>query len=149
MADLVQNSQLVVGTNVQSLTKVAGEGINAGMPCYLNGGGGDGRIYKARASGNALVAGQYGLFIALTTSYAGQPITVMTGGGTVVLGATDGNGVNGTQTNGQIYCVSYNAGAIAPASDLNSGCRSTVLGVLVASTLVPVTPFLATNAAHP
>ena len=142
MADLTQNSQLVVGTSVQSITKIAGGTINAGMPCYLNGGGADGYVYAATASGNAAQAGQYGLFIALQTSYAGQPIVIMTGGGTLVMGDSDG-------VNGQIYAVSYNAGRIAPVTDLNSACKTTVLGVRVAGALTPVSPFLATNSTHP
>lgn len=147
MADLIQNSQLVVGTGTQTVQKIAGGTVNAGMPCYLNGGGGDGYVYAASASGNLAQTGFYGLYISLATAYAGQPVTLMTGGGSINLGTTDGNGSNGASVNGQIYCVSYNAGRIAPAGDLNSGCKTILLGVLVASVLNPA--FLSTNQAHP
>ena len=142
MADLVQNAALVVNNNVPNRQYTAGETINAGNCCYLNGGGGDGKVYNAKASGNAAQAGLYGIFIALNTAYASQPVQCANqrDTGTITLGASG--------TNGQIYCVSYNAGAVAPATDLNNACLTTLLGVIVNNNqLIP--GFLFSNATHP
>ncbi len=145
MSDLSQNTtNVAVGTpsstftgfvggtsltiNVQSITKIAGGTINAGMPVYQDA---NNAWQKALASGNSTQSGNTATAIALDSSQTGQPI-VLFRQGYINLGAT--------LTVGQTYVVSNNAGGIAPISDLATNSYVTILGVAINTSYLSTPP---------
>ena len=87
---------------------------------------------RAKASGTVQEAGSNNYGIALATAAAADArISVAGPGCTVALGA----GAIGT-----IYCISATAGKIAPAADMASTNKVTILGVGVATNRLVLTP---------
>lgn len=100
---------------------IAGAGITAGQPVYLDTVAGTYKLTDANAVATAAAAG-----IALHGALAGQPIKVQTSGD-LTLGAGAAPAV------GIVYCVSAAAGGISPIASLTSLDYTTILGVGIAS----------------
>lgn len=106
----------------------AGEAFTAGASVYKN--SADGKWYKAKASGTADQAGATDLGIALATAdAAGARVSVAKAGAVVALG---------TGAAGGIYVVSATAGKIAPAADLASTNKATIIGLGIGSNQIVV-----------
>lgn len=102
----------------------AGATITAGQPVYLDSADGKLKLADANAASAdaATVKG-----IALQGASAGQPLKTQTSG-PITIGAT--------VTQGTIYVLSATAGGIAPAADLATGHRVTVLGVATSASVL-------------
>ena len=129
MADLTitaANVSLVSGAH--DVDCIAGEAFVAGASVYLS--STDGKWYKAKSSGNADQAGATDLGVALATAdAAGARVSVAKPGSVVALG---------TGAAGGIYVVSATAGKIAPAADLASTNKATVIGLGIGSNQIVV-----------
>lgn len=118
MADITVTAASVVpvaGFGFLDLT--AGASITAGQTVYLD--TANSNVAKlADADASALTATVAG--IALHSASSGQPLKVITSG--------DLN-PGATLTAGKIYVQSATAGGIAPAADLTTGWRTSIVGV--------------------
>lgn len=120
MTDLaITAAQVQPGTTDASFAQgTAGATITAGQTVYLDSSSG---TYKpANATTSAATAAVVG--VALNGASSGQPLKIQVGG-TLTLGAGAAPAV------GTVYCQSTNNGGIAPAVDLATGMRTSILGV--------------------
>ena len=120
MADLsITAAQVLPGADAILEHGTAGAAVTPGQPVYKD--ASDHKWKLADADSTSAIASARG--VAVSQSAAdGQSISVQTGG-TLTLGAGAGPAV------GTIYVLSGTAGGIAPAADLASGDRTTILGV--------------------
>lgn len=118
MADLtITAANVAKGTNATIAYGTAGAAITAGQTLYID--TANSNVLKlGDANASALTATIAG--VALHAAASGQPITYQTAG-SITIGATVAVGTP--------YVASATAGGIAPAADLATGWRTTVLGV--------------------
>jgi hypothetical protein len=117
MADLALTAaNVLAGDGAIVQTAPAGSAVTAGQPIYLDTAAG--AVNPAMAAGTATQALVSG--IALNSAATGQPVTYVVAGH-VELGVV--------LTVGAIYCLSANAGKIAPAADLAHPDYVSILGV--------------------
>lgn len=115
MADLsITAASVASSTDAQFFNGTAGATITAGQSVYLD--STTNTLKLADANASAATASVYG--IALHATLSGQPLQVQVSGN-INLGATLGVGT--------VYVQSATAGGIAPAADLASGWRTSVL----------------------
>jgi hypothetical protein len=127
MADLsITVASLATATNtVKDVSKNAGEAVAQGKAVYF-----DSTLQQwlLADSNHATAAKRRATGIALnTTTAAGQPIAVATGGD-LTLGAT--------LTAGSRYYVSGTAGGICPEADLTTGMEVSLIGIAKSATLL-------------
>jgi len=123
MADIsVTATAVVAGSNAQLVAGTAGATITAGQTLYQDASDSN-KIKLADANGTSATAAVWG--IALHAASSGQPIQGI-GGGSLT--------INSVLTTGVIYVASATAGGIAPAADIASGWRTSVLGVATSAT---------------
>jgi hypothetical protein len=121
MADItVTAANVAQGANAVLEQGVYGGTIAQGQAVYLD--AADNRYKLGDANDSALTAATRG--IALTAGVAGQPGVIQKGGRI---------NPGGTVVPGTVYVQSATPGGIAPAADLASGHRVTVLGVGVSA----------------
>jgi len=125
MADITQTAANVALSSGSAKYGQAGGTITAGMPVYKD--SADGDDLKA-CQADDVVAQAACVGIALNSASDKQPLVYAPTGSVVNLGAT--------LTVGKVYCVSANAGAIAPVDDLTTGDYVTVLGVATTAALI-------------
>lgn len=125
MADLVITATQVLpngcGFNRGLLAAVA---ITQGQSVYLDTTVSPNVWRLAQAVAGAVTTANGIVGIAMSTSQAGQPVDVATGGSPIV-------GAGAAPSNNTLYCISPNAGGIAPLADLiiaGVGTPITVLG---------------------
>lgn len=118
MADITVTAASVLASASTGVLAIgtAGASLTAGLPLYKD--ATDSNKLKSCISSSAAAANCVG--IALHAAASGQPIEYITAG--------DLN-PGGTVVVGRIYCVSANAGGIAPQSDLSAGQFVTILGI--------------------
>lgn len=122
MADIsITASAVLKGTGATTATGVAGVAVTAGQVVYLD--SATSTIKLADADASSATAAVVG--IALHGALTSQPIVYQTGGALTI---------NAVLTAGKVYVVSATAGAIAPAADLTTGWRTSVLGIAVSTT---------------
>ena len=107
--------------------KTAGAAMVRGDVCYLK--ASDGKAYLAQNDGTTEES--EGLYIALNDAGADQPVTLQKGG-EVNLGAI--------LTVGVIYVLSATAGKIAPAADLVSTNKLTIIGCARTTSILRLAP---------
>lgn len=118
MADLtITPANVVKGSTANVVNGVAGTTITAGQTVYEDTGDSN-KLKLADANNTSATAACKG--IALHAALAGQPCAYINGGDL---------GLGAILTVGIIYVLSATAGGIAPAADLASGWRTTILGV--------------------
>jgi hypothetical protein len=133
LADVsITAANVAKGTGAQTATGIAAATITAGQTLYRD--TSTYRLNLADANASATTATVEG--IALHNAVAGQPITYQ-GKGEMTIG--------GTLVAGKVYVQSANAGGIAPAADLDTGHRCTVLGVAKSTSILDVRIF---NSGH-
>ncbi len=119
MTDLgITASQVLPDNAAVKLSGLAGETITAGACVYLNSTSTTWKLFDTNDSANN--TGTPG--IALNGASAGQPISVQMNGSPTL-------GAAAAPVLGVVYVASANAGGIAPAADLTTGWRTTILGV--------------------
>lgn len=124
MADLtITAANVAQSTNADTATGTAGASITAGQTLYID--TADGRLKLADANGTSLTATVAG--VALHAAASGQPITYQRAG-SINLGAT--------LVAGTIYVNSATAGGIAPAADLTTGWRTSIIGVATSTSIL-------------
>jgi hypothetical protein len=134
MADLVITAASVLNVSGPIRQGTAGTAITAGEALEQDPATGNLLLAKSDTVTDAACVG-----IALNSAGAGQPINYAPAGSTVNIGAVG--------TAGQTYVVSANAGQIAPISDLATGNKVTILGVMTTTSLL-VLNINATGIAH-
>lgn len=118
MADLtITAANVVKGSSSSVKNGVAGATITAGQAVYEDATDSN-KLKLADANASSATAACKG--IALHAALSGQPIAYIDGGDL---------GVGTILTAGTIYVLSATAGGIAPAADLTTGWRTTILGV--------------------
>jgi hypothetical protein len=127
MADLaVTAANVVPASGYVPYDGIAGETITAGQVCYID--DTDSNKVKKADNNAALANAAVVRGIAVNGASAGQPVRLCMGGNI---------NPGGVLTVGVIYVLSATPGGIAPAADLASGMRVSVLGVAsTASNLV-------------
>lgn len=110
-------ANVIPGSDATYFDRTAGDTITAGQPVYLDSTDSKLKLADANAA-SAAAATVKG--IALHGAASGQPLKVQTSG-SITIGAT--------VTQGTIYVLSATAGGIAPAADLATGHRVTVIGI--------------------
>lgn len=135
MADITQTPANVdISGATRYADGTAGEAIDAGDLLYEN--STDGKLYGAL---NDTVAHATLKGMAGNSAAAGQPVRYYTGPQQV--GDDPANervNPGGTVAIGQVYCVSPNAGKIAPLSDLGTGEITNIFGVGVTTSLIEI-----------
>lgn len=128
MADIsITAASVTAASDARKIYVTAGGTITAGMPVYKD--TADNNKYKAcdaNAAASAVCAG-----VALNGSSDGQPLTVCEEGDVTY---------NAVLTRAEIYCVSENAGGIAPKADVGTGEYMSVIGVAISTTVLRVKP---------
>jgi predicted transcriptional regulator len=126
MADLsITAANVVAGNGASIVNGTAGATITAGQVVYKD--VADGRYKLADANASAATAEAVG--IALHAASNGQPLAILSQG-TLTPGAT--------VVVGTVYVASATPGGIAPAADLTTGWRTTVLGVGITAATIAV-----------
>lgn len=124
MADLtITASSVVASSGAVTSTGTAGATITAGQPLYMDSSDSN-KLKLADANASSATATCVG--VSLHAALSGQPITYITAGSYTV---------GASLTAGLVYVVSATAGGIAPAADLASGWRTTVLFVATSTTV--------------
>lgn len=124
MADItITAANVLAGTGARIEEGTAGATITAGMPVYLD--SSDNKLKAADANDTAAKAAAVG--IALNGASNNQPLKYQVAGPITI---------GGTVAVGTIYCVSENAGGIAPHTDLGAGEFVTVLGIGISATQI-------------
>jgi hypothetical protein len=118
MADVTIPTGKPTGLNATTRVFIAGEVIESGEVVYQDASDA-GKVKLADADTDAA---SRAVGIALCESYGNQPVVVATSGQLVYTGGSP-------FTQGLVYCVSTNAGAMCPEADIGSGDYKTVLGV--------------------
>jgi hypothetical protein len=118
MADLTITAANVLYRSGPKASGLAGVAITAGQMVYLD--PADAR-YKLADSDNASATIRKATGMALNGAAAGQPLSVVGGGGEVSLGAV--------LTLGATYYVSDTPGGIMPAGDLETGDYPQIVGI--------------------
>lgn len=127
MADItVTASSVAKGTDAVLKTVIARVAITAGQSVVLDSTDTQGR-YRLADADTAATAGCGG--VALDGGAADQPVTIITRGN---------YNPGGTVVAGTPYCVSTNAGGIAPFSDLGQGDYVTLVGMATSTSNVKV-----------
>lgn len=127
MANLSPTAANVKRVSGHTEQRVAGEAVTRGAPCYIK--ASDRKAYLGQCDSTAEEAEAY--WIALNDAAADQPVTLQKGGDL---------DVGAVLTAGVIYVLSATAGKIAPASDLVSGNRLTVIGVPLSTSRLRLAP---------
>jgi hypothetical protein len=123
MADVTITAASVLQVNGIADQYLAGETLTQGQPFYVL--AADNKAYKADNNAAAAAAAVKG--IALNCASAGQPVRGQRNGQITI---------GGTLVKGTIYVLSATAGGIAPAADLASGNRVSILGVASSTTVL-------------
>ncbi len=124
MADItITPGNVLPGTGARLEEGTAGGTITAGMPLYLD--SATNTLKAADANDTAAKAAAVG--IALHGASSGQPLKYQVAGPITI---------GGTAVVGTIYCVSENAGGVAPHTDLGANEYVTVLGVGISATQI-------------
>lgn len=124
MADVVINPGNVVPSATAAAAAKRGialVAIDAGQTVYKD--GATGKFGLADANGANEISDCKGMAVC-SAAGAGQPFFYASEDDALVLGS-------GTLVPGKVYVQSATAGAIAPASDLASGMKTTTLGVAI------------------
>lgn len=117
MADLsITAADMIPASGASLGNGTAGATITQGQAVYLD--ASTGTIKLADANLSAAAAAAVG--ISVSSAVAGQPVVYQRGGDL---------GFGAILTAGKIYVLSATAGGIAPAADLASGWKTTILGV--------------------
>lgn len=125
MADLtITAANVAYGSDAVIVHGTAGASLTAGQPLYKD--TANANVMKlADANASALTATVAG--VALHAAASGQPIAYQTGGA-ITIGAT--------VTSGVVYVASATAGGIAPAADLTTGWRTSIIGVATSASVI-------------
>lgn len=122
MSDISVTDANVLASSVAQVQRaIAGAAVERGQPIYLDSADG----YSAKPADADAATTAVAVGIALNQADDGQPVDYVVEDPSFTPG--------GTTVPGTIYCVSTNAGGIAPWADLASGDFVTVLGVGLAS----------------